>query len=54
MLLRKLAAVATGDLVRAFEDDTAMVLADLRESLPLVQWVFDEFARISNLRLNFA
>ena len=52
MLLRKLAAIAPGDLVRAFADDTAVVMADLWASLPLVHRVFDEFARISSLRFN--
>ena len=51
-LLRVLAHRLPGRMVRAFADDTAMVLRDMNEDLPRVQEVFDTFGRVSNLDLN--
>jgi hypothetical protein len=52
MLLRKLAKLVPGSLIRAFADDTAMVMEDFWKSAELVHGTFREFGRISGLNLN--
>jgi hypothetical protein len=53
ILLRELGALTSGEeLVRAFADDTAMVVEDYTRSLPILARKFSEFERISGLALN--
>ena len=55
ILLRKLANILqTKGLTRAFADDTAMVLRNLFMSFSTVAHIFDDYALISGLHLNFA
>jgi hypothetical protein len=52
MLLRRLAAFLPDAVCRAFADDTAVVLQDLRGVAGILNSVFTEFGHISGLRLN--
>ena len=52
MLLRKLADHFPGELIRAFADDTAMVVTDWWRTSSGLQSVFEEFGLISGLVLN--
>ena len=51
-LLRTLARRIPGCLIRAYADDTAMVVNDLTGQLDHVAEIFTEFAHISGLCLN--
>ena len=53
ILLRELSVVLMDDeVVRAFADDTAVVIANYEETLPKLQMLFKEFEAISALALN--
>jgi hypothetical protein len=52
LLLRKLASALPNDAVRAFADDTAMVMHDWWGSAGMVRRIFSEFSNISGLDLN--
>lgn len=51
-LLRCLKAKIHKAFPRAYADDTALVIRDLFRDLPTVRAIFDDFARVSGLRLN--
>jgi len=52
LLLRRLAALLPGTVNRAWADDLAMVVKDGLAHLPLLAATFDDFARLSGLRLH--
>jgi hypothetical protein len=52
MFLRRLAKTAPESMVRAFADDTAVVLADLFTEAGPIMEQFKEFAKISGMELN--
>ena len=52
VLLRKLASSFPNQLIRAFADDTAMVVDDFHRFSEEIMRLFKEFGEISNLRLN--
>ena len=52
LLLRKLARSMTDMMQRAYADDLAMVVADLRHTLPILVHIFGQFGSVSGLRLN--
>ena len=52
LLLRQLARLFPGELVRAFADDTAMVVKDWWSVAPQLARVFQQFGTISGLVLN--
>ena len=53
ILLREIAqALAAEDCVRAFADDTAVVISDYVVAVPVLGRLFEEFRRISALSLN--
>ena len=52
VLLRRLRDKLPHCLARAFADDTAVVVPDFASCAPTIMSVFQEFAKISNLRLN--
>ena len=52
LLLRRLANEFPGELLRAFADDTAMVVGDWWRVAAPVSAIFEEFGRISGLVLN--
>ena len=51
-LLEKVSALIPDAVVRAYADDTAVVLTDFWSQAPLLAHAFDEFGNLSNLRLN--
>ena len=51
ILLRKLQQELPSSTIRAFADDTAMVINDMR-LLPQISAIFEEYAGFSNLGLN--
>ena len=51
LLLRKLQQVFPDSVIRAFADDTAMVIKDMR-LLPRIIGIFEEYFGFSNLELN--
>ena len=51
ILLRKLARTFPDDIIRAYADDTAMVISDTKKCA-LIAKIFDEYGRISGLKLN--
>ena len=54
VLLRRLdAAMGDAGIARAFADDTAVVLESFFSSFPTIAQMFDEYARISGLALNY-
>ena len=53
ILLREIAGALGGeDLVRAFADDTGVVIEDFEATLPKLHMLFEEFERISALAIN--
>ena len=52
LLLRKLALLFPDDVIRAFADDTAMIMHDFPREANRVLEVFTRFAAVSNLKLN--
>ena len=52
LLLRRLSNTFSGELLRAFADDTAMVVKDWWRSAADIAAIFEEFGRISGLVLN--
>ena len=51
-LLEKVSALIPDAVVRAYADDTAVVLTDFWSQAHLLAHAFDEFGNLSNLRLN--
>ena len=52
ILLRKLQQELANSTIRAFADDTAMVITDMRLLPPQIITSFEEYAGFSNLGLN--
>jgi len=52
VLLRRISTEFPLEILRAFADDTAMVVSDFFASAPRIKAIFDDFAAISNLFLN--
>ena len=51
-LLEKACATIPGIWIRAYADDTAVILTDFWDQAPILARVFDDFAAVSNLQLN--
>ena len=52
LLLRRISQELPGVLVRAFADDTAVILQDFFKQANKIEFIFSTFARMSNLKLN--
>lgn len=52
-LLENICTAIPDAVVRAYADDTAVVLTDFWSQAPLLAKIFDDFGALSNLRLNF-
>ena len=52
VLLRKLASYFPLQMVRAFADDTAMIVDHFHRHAEVIMFLFQQFGRISNLKLN--
>lgn len=54
VLLRRLGKTLPQALIRAFADDTAVVVPNFASHAPCIMTVFSEFAKMSNLHLNLS
>ena len=54
LLLERIRTLLPSALVRAYADDTAVLVQNLWTDVPILAEIFSDFAEISNLRLNFA
>jgi hypothetical protein len=52
-LLEKICTMIPEAVVRAYADDTAIVLTDFWKQAPLLASIFEEFGALSNLRRNY-
>ena len=52
VLLDKIEADCENVFVRAYADDTVLIIQDMEKTIPILEKLFEEFEAISGLRLN--